>query len=80
MTCIEGYLSKEIDTKGVWRVCRRHLRYVRIIFSSGKLCVKEDKSDSQMKSFVLKNIIRVQSLAKSCSKLDDERESPFNET
>ena len=59
MTCIEGYLSKDIDAKGVWRVSRRHIRYVRIIFSSGKLCVKEDKAESQMKSFVLKNIIRV---------------------
>ncbi len=46
LTCIEGYLSKEIDTKGVLRRTKRHLRYARIIFSSGKFCIKADKQDT----------------------------------
>lgn len=40
---IEGYLAKEIDTKGMLRRQKRHLRYFRVIFSSGKLCIKEDR-------------------------------------
>ena len=43
---IEGYLAKEIDTKGVLRRQKRHLRYFRVIFSSGKLCIKEDRQDT----------------------------------
>ena len=62
LSCIEGYLSKEIDTKGVLRRTQRHLLYIRIIFSSGKFCIKADKQDTQMRSFALKDLIRVQSL------------------
>ena len=43
---IEGYLAKQIDTKGLLRRQKRHLRYYRIIFSSGKLCIKEDRQDA----------------------------------
>ena len=59
---IEGYLAKQIDTKGLLRRQKRHLRYYRIIFSSGKLCIKEDRADTQMRSFLLRDIIHVQSL------------------
>ena len=40
---IEGYLSKEIEAKGMLRRTKRHLRYFRIIFSTGKMNIKEDK-------------------------------------
>jgi len=43
------------------RVTKRHLRYLRIIFSSGKLCVKEDEASSQMRSFLLRDLVSVTS-------------------
>ena len=53
---IEGYLAKEIDAKGLLRRTKRHLRYFRLIFSSGKLCIKEDQADVQMRSFLLQDL------------------------
>ena len=44
-SCIEGYLWKEIDKKATIRFTKRHLRYFRIVFNSGKLNVKERKED-----------------------------------
>ena len=60
--CIEGYLCKEVDTTGLLRRTKRHLRYLRIIFSTGKLNVKEDRMYLQMRSFQLKDLISVQTL------------------
>ena len=54
---IEGYLCKEIDSKGLFRRTRRHLRYFRIIYTSGKLNIKEDKSKNEMRSFHLKDLL-----------------------
>lgn len=58
---IEGYLCKEIDKKGVFRRTRRHLRYFRIIFATGKLNVKECRAQNEMRSFLLKDILHVHS-------------------
>ena len=62
MQSLEGYLAKEIDTKGMLRRTRRHLRYFRLIFSSGKLCIKEDQADAHMRSFLLQDLRQVCSL------------------
>mgnify|MGYP000229818433 CR=1 FL=1 len=59
---IEGYLCKEIDTKGIFRRTQRHLRYFRIIYTSGKLNIKEDKSRNEMRSFHLKDLLTVKVL------------------
>ena len=56
---IEGYLCKEIDSKGIFRRTKRHLRYFRIIYTSGKLNIKEDKSRNEMRSFHLKDLLTV---------------------
>ena len=57
--CIEGYLLKDIDTTYALVFTKRHLRYFRIIFSTGKLNIKEDKENSKMRSFLLKDLIDV---------------------
>ena len=36
------------------------MRYFRIIFNSGKLNIKEDKSKGKMRSFLLKDLISVE--------------------
>ena len=59
---IEGYVCKEIDTKGLFRRTKRHLRYFRIIFTTGKLNIKESKSMNSMRSFYLKDIVSVENL------------------
>ena len=56
---IEGYLCKEIDTKNLLRRTKRHLRYFRIIYSTGKLNIKEDKNRKEMRSFPLHQLARV---------------------
>ena len=56
---IEGYLIKEIDSEGLFRRTRRHLRYFRIVFASSKLNIKEDKAESKMRSFLLKDLVSV---------------------
>ena len=56
---IEGYLLKEIDSSNMFRRTKRHLRYFRIIYTSGKLNVKEDKSKNEMRSFLLKDLLSV---------------------
>ena len=40
---IEGYLCKEIDSKGMLRRTQRHLKYFRIVYTTGKLNVKDEK-------------------------------------
>lgn len=42
---IEGYLVKAIETKRMLKVKQQHLRYFRVIFSTGKMNVKEDRDD-----------------------------------
>ena len=59
---IEGYLCKEIDSKGMFRRTKRHLRYFRIIYTSGKINIKEDKSKNEMRSFHLKDLLTVKVL------------------
>ena len=54
---IEGWLWKEADTKKMLQLTRRHIRYVRIVFNSGKMNVKEDKADLQMRSFSLADMV-----------------------
>lgn len=56
---IEGYLIKEIDSEGMFRRTRRHLRYFRIVFASSRLNLKEDKVESKMRSFLLKDLTSV---------------------
>ena len=53
---IEGYLVKEIDTEAMFRRTKRHLRYFRIVFTTCKLNIKEDKANSEMRSFLLKDL------------------------
>ena len=57
---IEGYLVKAIETKRMLKVTQQHLRYFRVIFSTGKMNVKEDRDDPQMRSFPLANLKSVQ--------------------
>ena len=59
---IEGYLCKEIDTTGLFRRTKRHLRYFRIIYTSGKLNIKEDKMKTEMRSFLLKDLLSIKVL------------------
>ena len=56
---IEGYLVKAIETKRVLQMSNQHLRYFRIIFHTDKMSVKEEKEDSQMRSFQLANLQKV---------------------
>lgn len=53
---IEGWLCKEIQTQGMFQQCRRHLRYFRIVFNTGKLNIKEDKAHTKMRSFPLQDL------------------------
>ena len=57
---IEGYLCKEIEAKGLLRRTKRHLRYFRIVFSTGKLNIKQCRTVNEMRSFQLKDILRVE--------------------
>lgn len=66
---IEGYLAKEIENINMLRLTRRHLRYFRIIFSTGKLNVKTNKSQKEMRSFDLKDLLAVKPLKVRESKL-----------
>ena len=59
---IEGYLCKEIDTSGLFRRTKRHLKYFRIVHSSGKLNIKDQKEMNEMRSFLLSDLISVKSL------------------
>lgn len=59
---IEGYVSKEIENLNILSITKRHIRYFRIIFSTGKLNVKVDKSAKEMKSFELKDLLSVKAL------------------
>ena len=58
--CIEGYMSKEVETKSFLQICQRHLRYFRILFSTGKLNIKENKEEKKMRSFFLKDMYKLQ--------------------
>ena len=73
---IEGYLLKEIDSTGLFRRTKRHLRFFRIIYTQGKLNVKEDKSKNEMRSFLLKDLIAIQILKESPSEVLDEPSRP----
>lgn len=42
---IEGYLVKGIETKRLIQLSSQHLRFFRIIFSTGKMNVKENRED-----------------------------------
>ena len=53
---------KEIENKHALRLTRRHLRYFRIIFSTGKLNVKQNKALKEMRSFDLKDLLSVKPL------------------
>ena len=70
---IEGYLCKEIDSKGIFRRTKRNLRYFRIIYTSGKLNIKEDKSKNEMRSFHLKDLLTVKEI-----KADDSDVLPIS--
>ena len=74
-TCIEGYLAKDIDNKRLLQTKQRHVRYFRIIFGSGKLNIKETKEKTAMRSFLLKDLIRV-SEQNYASKQNQESDSP----
>lgn len=43
---IEGYLLKAIETKRMLQMTKQHLRFFRIIFSTGKLNIKEEKEST----------------------------------
>ena len=60
---IEGYLYKEIDSKGLLRRTKRHLRYFRIVFTTGKLNIKEDKKLNEMRSFMLTDLLSVKAIS-----------------
>ena len=59
---IEGYLYKEIDSKSLLQRKKRHLRYLRIVFTTGKLNIKEDKLFSEMRSFPLSDLLSVKTI------------------
>lgn len=59
---IEGWLWKEADSKKMLQLTKRHIRYVRIVFNSGKFNVKEDKADLQMRSFDLGGLVSFREL------------------
>lgn len=60
---------KEIENLNVLSITKRHLRYFRIIFSTGKLNVKVDKSTKEMRSFELKDLLSVKALKVQESKM-----------
>ena len=43
---IEGYLLKDIANQHLFKNWRRHLRYFRIVFSTGKFNIKTCKDSS----------------------------------
>ena len=57
---LEGWLCKEIQNQGVFQKYRRHLRYFRIVYNTGKLNIKEDKGRREMRSFQLRDLISIQ--------------------
>lgn len=59
---IEGYLLKEIESKRMLRMTKRHLKYFRIVFSTGKLNIKDDKEQSAMRSLMLKDLLAIKIL------------------
>ena len=59
---IEGYMYKEIDSKNLFQRKKRHLRYLRIVFTTGKLNIKEDKRFSEMRSFPLRDLLQVKTI------------------
>lgn len=56
---VEGFLLKEIEGMNIIRETRRHLRYFRIVFSTGKLNIKTCVDAKQMRSFELKDMLDV---------------------
>ena len=52
---IEGYLLKDIESKKLILHHNQsfHLRFFRIVFTSGRICIKEDRMDRKMRSFPL---------------------------
>ena len=59
---IEGYLQKEIDSSGILRRTKRHLRFFRIVYSTGKLNIKEEKSFPKMRSYLLHDLVSVEAI------------------
>lgn len=67
MTCtmqfryIEGYLLKDIESKKLILHHNQsfHLRFFRIVFHSGRMCIKEDRMDRKMRSFALNELSSV---------------------
>ena len=58
--CIEGYLGKEVESRRFKHNQTRHLRYFRILFSTGKLNIKFDKEAKKMRSLLLKDMYKLQ--------------------
>ena len=56
---IEGYMLKTVEKTNSKEMF--HLRWLRIRFSSGKMIIKIDRGDKKMRSFNLKDLIKVES-------------------
>ena len=69
---IEGYLLKEIENKTMLSMTKRHLRYFRIAYSTGKLSVKECKTQVKMRTFPMKDILSVKVIRKKDSATDKQ--------
>ena len=54
------------------------MRYFRIIFSTGKLNIKENKETTAMRSFLLKDLIGAQE--QYFGELDDHKNFPITQT
>ena len=55
---IEGYMLKTVEKTNSKEMF--HLRWLRIRFSSGKMIIKIDRGDKKMRSFNLKDLIKVE--------------------
>ena len=68
---VEGYLLKEISTDHIFRKSGRNLRYFRIVFSTGKLNIKECRDAKNMRSFELRELTEVKVMTQDLRNLRD---------
>ena len=68
---VEGYLLKEIQDDQFFKPIKRHLRYFRILFSTGKLNIKTCKDAKQMRSFELRDLLEVRITSQNIKSLHD---------
>ena len=50
---LEGYLLKTIEGRQFYHKDQYHIRFFRIIFHTGKLVIKQDRKEKNMRSISL---------------------------